>query len=321
MNPFVRDLAWVMQSPSLIASIDSASNLAGRIKLVTDDYCAMIFDKHLGWLQQLDRNPQPLMDFLSRRKASKLGYYFEDLVAFWLSQKIASDFYESHIKISSGNRDIGELDFLFRAEQEVHHWEAAVKFYLYTQNQQGTVTWYGPDTRDTFSRKLGRMLEHQLRLSDRPEVREILLSRGINDVSPRMFIKGYLFYPFQMRIQNTKHLVAGCEISTSHLAGWWLTTDRLNVEQLNSCSPKSLRWRVLPRLEWLAPRIYSVQNTEQMLHTSSQIVETVNGQISHSGNPRLIAGFSLNEAGKWQEETRGFVVNMGWPDSAVERAH
>ena len=243
MNPFVRDLAWVMLSPSLIATIDSTANAKGRIKLVPDNYCRMVFDKHLGWLQQLDRNPQPLMDFLSYRKTSKLGFYFEDLLAFWLSQKLATEFCESHIKVTADKRDIGEFDFLVQLEKEMQHWEAAVKFYLYTQEQQGQVTWYGPNTRDTFSRKLGHMLDHQLQLGDRPEARDILLSKGIKDVAPRMFIKGYLFYPFETRFQNAGYQVAGCEISTSHLAGWWLPADRLNQEMLNACSPKPLRWR------------------------------------------------------------------------------
>lgn len=314
-NPHVRDLAWVMQSPSLVTSINNEAASSGNIGVISDAFCAQILKKNHRWLQQLDQSPQPLIRFLAARETRKLGIYFEALVCFWLSQRIARGFFESHVKVSANNRDIGEFDFLFRSEKQMEHWETAVKFYLYTKNKDGEINWYGPNASDTLEKKLHRMLAHQLRLSENPEAKSLLRAINQDSVSARMFIKGYLFYPIDAESEAPRQPVSGCEISSSHLAGWWANIESLGQDVLNSFSSKSLRWRILPRLEWLAPRIYDTQQAKESLVSSSRIIELTGQIISRSGRPSLIAGYSLNGSGQWQEESRGFVVGMNWPDS------
>jgi len=309
-----------MQSPSLVALINADADLTGGIGAVSDRFCMDTYEKYKPWLQQLDNNPRPLMDFLATRKSSKLGLYFEDLVAYWLSEKIAEDIFETHIKVSSNRGDIGEFDFLFRAGQKIEQWETAVKFYLYTENRQGEVRWYGPNARDTLDKKLSRMLGHQLRLSEHPEAKDILLTKGINDVYAQMFLKGYLFYPPGLDLKSINRKIAGCEISPRHLTGWWTTLESFSGDMLHSCSQKKLRWRLLPRLDWMAPRIYDAQSCKDLLQTVDQIIEIVKNQISQADRPQLIAGYGLNEAGQWQEESRGFVVNGNWPDAVLSDA-
>ncbi len=306
-----------MSSPSLISSLLPESVYIDRARsgniFVSDQYCHAIYKDNLQWLQALDQQPQALLEFLSRRQSRKLGYYFENLVAFWLSQKISSDYFESHVKVSANNRDIGEFDFLFRSNQKFEHWETAVKFYLFTQDDGGLVAWYGPNAKDTLYKKLKRILDHQICLSERAEASSLLSGKGFDDIYASIFMKGYLFYPIGMSLANKRWQVAGCEISPEHLKGWWTSIKMLNEQLLRSISSNELHWRVLPRLEWLAPRVYTADEKAQSLLTGGQIVELLNTQFSQSDESRLIAGYSLNEAGQWQEESRGFVVGENWP--------
>jgi len=314
-HPAVRDLAWVMYSPSLLSSrlpnVDVIDK--DRCRFISDKYCNTIFESGRKWLEGLDQHPRPLLEFLSKRKSSKLGYYFENLVAFWLSKKISGDYFQSHVKVSVDKRDIGEFDFLFRSEQKFEHWETAVKFYLYTQDQTGSANWLGPNANDTLSVKLERMLSHQVRLSERSEAISILSEKGIDDIHAGIFIKGYLFYPLDLDFSTMNWRVAGCEISSQHLKGWWSSVKSLNVDMLDSLSDMELRWKILPRLEWLAPRIYSSDKGLELLLPGAQIVELLKSEFSQSAQSRLIAGYYLNEAGQWQEGSRGFVVAGHWP--------
>lgn len=315
-HPAVRDLAWVMQSPSLVSlllpkagSIDKECSVN---PFISDSFCNAIYQANQEWLKDLDQQPRPLLEFLSKRKSSKLGYYFENLVAYWLSQNISDGYFESHVKVSTENRDIGEFDFLFRSEQKFYHWETAVKFYLYTQDQSGSVNWFGPNANDTLSGKLERMLSHQIRLSERPEAISMLSEKGSDDICASIFMKGYLFYPLDLDFSTMNWQVAGCEISSQHLKGWWSSVKLLNADMLDSLSDMALRWNILPRLEWLAPRIYSSDNGLKLLLSGAQIVELLKSEFSQSAQSRLIAGYYLNGAGQWQEESRGFVVGEFW---------
>jgi len=317
LHPVVRDLAWVMQSPSLVSSLLPVADVVGRLQgsdlFVSDQYCNRVYDTNRQWLLELDQQPHPLIEFLSQSRSSKLGYYFENLVAWWLTQKVTEGYFESHVKVSVGNRDIGEFDFLFRSDQKYKHWETAVKFYLYTLDEKGAVTWYGPNARDTLQRKLERMLGHQIPLSGRQEASPVLADRGIDEVYSGIFMKGYLFYPLDYDTCNTVGQVAGCEISPVHLKGWWLSLDLLNEQLLGSVSGGELRWRVLPRLEWLAPRIYTDEEQVSVLSGTGELVNLLQNLFSRSDESRLIAGYLPNETGQWQEMSRGFVVGKNWP--------
>ena len=316
-HPVVRDLAWVMCSPSLVSSLSRDAGQVNKFPMpdlfVNDRYCNRVYESNYPWLLELDRQPQPLLQYLSERRSTKLGHYFEDLVAWWLMQKIADGYFESHVKVTEGGRNIGEFDFLFRSGQIYEHWECAVKFYLYTRDKSGTVYWYGPNARDTLQKKLNRMLEHQVPLSGRTESKAALVNREIDSVHSEIFLKGYLFYPLGYNAYDNIEQVANCEISPLHLRGWWLSVDVLNDQQLKEVANEELRWRVLPRLDWLAPRIYPPDEQKNGLIESGQLVQALKILFSQSDESRLIAGYSVNGAGQWQEVSRGFVVGKNWP--------
>lgn len=315
----VRDLAWTMQSPSLMVSTDQGSG----VQFVSDEYCQTNYSQSLQWLQQQDNNPESLVAHLEKRKSRRLGYYFEDLVAFWLENRIADGGVEAHIKVSSDNRDVGEFDFLFPANNSTWHWETAVKFYLYLPGNEEEENWYGPNARDTLYKKLVRLSQHQVRLGQLPEAQKLMSARGIKYLQAQIFLKGYLFYPPRIDLSKIDRQVAGLEISPAHLKGWWLPINCIDPESLREISDRDLRWRVLPRLEWLAGRIYkksqaedSLLKAEGSLLTPSQMVKCLRKDFEKSDESRLLAGYYINENGQWQEGSRGFVVGQHWPGKA-----
>lgn len=309
-HPVVRDLAWVMQSPSLVTSLRQPDD-----SLVTDDYCRHVFEEQLSWLHELDRNPSVIVDFLSRRPSSRLGYYFEDLVAFWLKQKISRNLFASHIKVSSSGRDLGEFDFLFQENAKCLHWEIAVKFYLYHSDVQGKVNWFGPNAIDTLQKKLHRMLSHQLRLAELPEAQAVLSEQGIDksNLSSKIFLKGYLFYPLNLPDPDYDFGIENLQISQQHLRGWWLSEDELTEQSLRRLDERELHWQQLPKKHWLAPRCYS-QGEAAELFSGSQIVSETIEHFKNTEESLLLAGYSACDDGVWQERTRGFIVSRRWPD-------
>ena len=281
---------------------------------LSDQRCVSIHDGQVQWLQALDKNPQPLMDYLAVRKSSRLGYYFEDLVAYWIEEKISGGYFESHVKVSDGNRDIGEFDFLFKSSCGIEHWEAAVKFYLYTQDQSGKVTWHGPNAKDTLEKKVQRMTAHQVRLSELSEAKVVLSGKGIDQVSAAVFLKGYLFYPLGMDRGEVDREVLGYQISPAHLKGWWLRVAELNRFENEVIFDNNLRWRIVPRLEWLAPGVYASTSDVKGLVNTATLRTTLQKHFAEAEQSLLVGGFAVDETGLWQEQTRGFVVAQSWPD-------
>lgn len=311
-QPLVRDLAWVMASPSLLNSVND--RMAG---IVSDAQCQEFIQANLGWLQALDDEPAPLISALSNQKSSRLGYYFEGLVAYWLRQKISDGYFESHLKVTANKSDLGEFDFLFSANKRFYHWETAVKFYLYTSNHSGEVSWYGPNANDTFYKKLSRMIQHQVRLSEFEDAESLLAKRGIDraQLEANIFLKGYLFYPLTGDFSNAEFAVANCVISSTHLKGWWLRVSELKDRFVDLASQNNLRWRQLPKHEWLAPRVYCDDEGLQSLLTQDLIESGLHLEFEKSDQARLIAGYSQDQQGNWREQTRGFIVNRRWPDA------
>ena len=309
-TPAVRDLAWVMRSPSLIVTTESTG-----FEFVTDRFCKTVYESSHQWLQDLDSCSDSLTEFLSRRPSSRLGYYFEDLVAYWLDQRISQDYFESHIKVSNGNRDLGEFDFLFQRGSSYYHWETAVKFYLYWTDDAGEETWFGPNANDTLAKKLDKLINHQIRMSQLPESKTILLNKNIDAsrINPQIFLKGYLFYPLDQDVSNILLAESNYQLSSEHLMGWWLCVNELANPGLGLFSSDSLRWQTLPRRKWLAPRIYDPDAGEEYLKPGHQIIADLNGHFKQSDKSLLIAGYTQDRRGRWCEQSRGFVVSQHWP--------
>lgn len=299
-QPQVRDLAWAMASPSLLAE---------SLNVVSDDTCQALYKTNHDWLLELDEQPELLATTLEKNKSHRLGYYFEQLVAFWLKERIADDYFASHVRVFEDKRTIGEFDFLFKTSRSdaLVHWETAVKFYLYYQAEDEKVWWYGPNAQDRLDIKLDRVFKHQLRLSDTFQGRALLQKKGFKSVRAHTLFKGYLFYPVTSDWRNPQLLPD--TIAPGHLKGWWT---KINTFALPDHS-KSDRWLVLPRLEWLAPKLVQQEQASNLMDTK-QVIEYLRQHFGHRQQPLLLAQMVRGENTTWQEKSRGFVVSSAWPD-------
>jgi hypothetical protein len=299
-HPFVRDLAWVMASPSL---------LADSIQVVSNDACQEIYNNNIDWLVKLDEQPELLLAALEQQKSHRLGYYFEHLVAFWLQQRIADENFASHVRVYEEKRTLGEFDFLFKTKRSdsLIHWETAVKFYLHYQAEDGKVWWYGPNAQDRLDIKLDRVFNHQLKLSASPQGRALLQEKGFENVQSQTFFKGYLFYPVSSDWRHPQPLPDN--IAPHHLTGWWT---RINTLELPD-HEESDRWVVLPRLEWLAPRRIRQEQDSNLMDTQ-QLIDFLRKHFDHGQQSLLLTHMVWSDHSNWCEKTRGFVVSSAWPN-------
>ena len=110
----------------------------------------------------------------------KLGHLFEDAFAATIDAADDLSLIGRNVQLpGSDGQTLGEMDFLILnvPRQQPIHLELAVKFYLAHEDAQGTMQFPGPDARDNWPRKLKRLTSHQLRLTDLPAVRSLLLEQ------------------------------------------------------------------------------------------------------------------------------------------------
>ena len=297
-DPAVRDLAWVIGSPGLLA----AEYPAYQHQVIDDAWCSAQLQHSTGWLTTLDMAPQPLHDFIAARPTRRLGHYFESLVQFWLMQMPDTHIIATNLQVKDQQRTLGEYDFLFRdASAALCHWETAVKFYLQQAPLAEARAFIGPGTRDRLDLKLERVFQHQLLLGRTPAGQQAL-PQGLQPDKTRAFIKGYLFY----HASSVQHLpVRG--VSTAHLSGWWV---RHSLEQVPQASSAS-RWLLMPRLRWLAPARVAA---ETVVMSYAELNRMLSDHFRIGKDALLLFEMTRTETGEWQEISRGFVVCETWPD-------
>lgn len=290
-DPRVRDLVWVMAAPSLM------SESAAPYFAVPDAFGQDAVLRAMPQLLELDRHPAALHDWIAARSPHRLGRYFETLLEYWLNHLIGGQLIAANLPVKAGDIVMGEYDFLWRdVAGALNHWEVSVKFYLQVDAAAGLAGYVGTLTRDRLDLKFAHLRDKQLKLSATP-AGEAALPRPGEAVSARALLKGWLFYP------HGQAIIPGPEVSPRHLSGWWL---RCGETAFNP--QPGLRWKVLPRLEWLTP---SMSWGEEGLQTGAGFNAALETHFAVDSAPLLVAG--LTAAGNaWQEVTRGFVVSAGW---------
>ena len=299
----VRDLAWVMASPSLLAQ--SQTPYAGE--KVSDDWCQQVYQNNLDWLLQLDDDPTPLQQWLKQNESPLLGIYFESLLAFWIAHLSDSELLARNLVVGEPGLQIGEFDLLFKdkGRDQIIHWEAAVKFYL--RYGESDYQWLGPNPRDSLQQKLNKVFNRQLRLSEHAQAQQVLQAElGRAQVISQAFIKGYLFYPYATGWQTSNAISPG--VSSQHLRGWWCRHDEM-VVRLRQQMDNTRRWLLPPRLEWLAPQV--TMNNQALMH-DGEMQEYLSTYFSEHYQASMLVEMK-NVDGIWQEISRGFVVDQRWP--------
>ncbi|TDG11940.1 DUF1853 family protein [Seongchinamella unica] len=190
-TPEVRDLAWACFSPPLF----HASKLARQASVSNCHFSLTAARRQ--WLRQLDRQPQALLQFIAAGRSTRLGIYFESLWQFFLSNEPQVELLASNLPVRAGGKTLGEFDLVYfcHRRQRPVHLELALKFYLCAPGMDGSEWqhWLGPNVKDRLDRKLTRMLEHQARLSEQAQAREVLAALGVESPLREVEVKGRLY--------------------------------------------------------------------------------------------------------------------------------
>ncbi len=271
----IRDLKWVVNSPSLIRP--------PLHEVATFDASAVSLDA-LGQL-------------LGERKNFRVGRYFESLVNLWIESIQGCEIVEYQKQLFEGNRTIGEIDFLYRNfAGELTHLETAVKFYLhYSGEHRDGSHFIGPNSSDNFEQKCHRLFGQQMKLGQRyyPEVSRV-----------EAFVKGRIFY----HPESLPPTILPEQLSTSHLRGNWIHANELHW--LDGFHAESFFF-IQQKPHWLADAIADL--SEPNLKSRQEIQAICRDHFQDSIRPFLISAMELQND-LYVEYNRFFVVSENWPN-------
>ncbi|WP_118179147.1 DUF1853 family protein [Paraburkholderia phosphatilytica] len=303
-DPAVRDLAWLLFGPPLVRA-QPAGELAA---LFGDPADPADLSATVDWLRAQDANPEPLHRELAQSRITRVGRLAETLLAWYLRTGPGPRLVAANVPLRRAGITLGECDFLVETRQGARlHWELAVKCYLHAGHEPHRPSarladYVGPNLQDRFDLKLMHLLDHQLPLSAREEFASI---GHAGPWTPQMLVRGWLFYgPDAMPGAVS---VEAAQIDPAHGQGWWVTL----AGWAAFAAAHAERWRVLPRLEWLAPR------RDGSAQTFAE-VDALTARSAERNEPLMVAGFVADGEGGWRERSRGFIVPDGWP--ALARA-
>jgi hypothetical protein len=271
----LRDLEWVINSPSLISK--PADQIVPHLPL----------DKRAIDVDDLE-------GFLETRKDHRVGRYFENLILYWLVKIREVELLANAYQVQVERQTIGELDFVFRDEQQiVTHWEVAVKFFLYLPEINSTGSHLiGPNSADNFEKKITKLFRKQLPLS----------KTAFPEVARReAFVKGRIFYHPDDHSPSPN----SPELSSSHLRATWVRESDLSRFERSMHH----RFQILKKPYWLSP--VRCSDTPELL-TGAKLIETIADAWKSNRHPVLV-GELRDEGREWTEVDRVFVVPEEWP--------
>lgn len=298
----VRDLAWLLFAPDLLDAHSAGAPLARPLASAEEAHAT------LRWLDTLDADPDALHALVCKPNLTRLGFYAEALLEYFLRQGPAARLIAANVPLRRDGITMGEVDFLLEtARGERLHWELAVKFYLHVDHDDAAsparlADYVGPGLQDRFDLKHERLIHHQLAMSARPE----FASLGFDGPwLGQLFVKGRLFYRYGREGDQAAAGAPG--LAAQHERGWWMTVSEWR--EAHADRP----WLVLPRLGWLAPLRAAAIDVEQARLSMERIDAT--------RSPIMAAMLEPGARGGLRERSRGFIVPDEWPEAARAYAH
>ncbi len=300
-NKVVRDLAWIIASPPLLNNIN-------HLQLFFDhSYYKNEYNKFADRLDDLDGNPQELVDHIDERNTHLLGKYFESLVEYWLTKSEDKELLAHNLQVFQGRNTIGEFDFVYRdlTDEKVYHLECAGKFYISHKNSNELSNFIGPNSVDNLERKVKKIVNDQISLGETEAGKEALFIEGIEkEVTPKILLKGYLFYYADLFFNEIITIPQNAE--PDHPKGWWIHKKDIDY----FFSRHNSKWIIIERMNWIS-KVFEL-NQKKIL-SNNEIISRLKKYFADNTYPLLIAEVAQNKNEEYEEVSRGFVVHDTWP--------
>jgi len=287
-NIHVRDLAWALNSPSLMSFGSKKSPIWSNNSWSLQEY-----EKSKKLLTTCDNDPSELTEAVKPWPRFRLGKYYESLWSFWLKKNPRYELLYENLQLHKNGITLGEFDFILRdlKTKKTAHWEVSVKFYLGYGDTSLPSSWYGLQFNDRLDKKADHLNQQQCQLSKSYEGKLFLSQKNIHVDEVRVILKGRLFYP-----STTGNNQIPQNSNPQHLKSEWKTFS----DFITNHQQQPYQWVILNKSQWFSNRDLNDPHYE-----FDDLKKLIADQI-HS-NPFCLA--ALNEG---RETFRLFVVPDGW---------
>lgn len=177
--------------------------------------------------KQVDFRQWPLPEYKNR-----LGLWYEKLWIQIIKHYPSWEIMAHNDQVIENKRTLGAIDFLVadHRSKQVIHFELAIKFYLHFF-EWGWQGWLGPDPKDQLSKKVARLLSHQLPMGFHAQIQKIKAQYPTYRFNQKLILQGRLFY-------------AG----TRPEDGIWMRDSQLSRQE-------RLEFKPVDRQYWLTPHL------------------------------------------------------------------
>lgn len=283
----LRDLAWALLQTPLFTHIPDFDDTWLKRDFIADDV--------IKWCYQIEQRPNMLFEHMADQRSSRLGLYFEHLLAFYFTyypnqnnprfQVLAKNY-----QVQKLRRTLGEFDFIIYDKDlgKTIHLETSLKFYLGHKALVDDIPnnlpyynwhhWVGPNKQDTLAKKMIHLKKKQLPLSQSPLGLSALKQlKGLSlPLERRLLFSGRFYFPRDLKIEIPSY----SQTSTKH---WWTKLNRLieRPEQLSS----GHFYCILPRSYWLSEFSTITECDNLITLTADELLAAV---ISESKNTQPV---------------------------------
>lgn len=207
-------------------------------------------------IQQFEFPKLDLTNFIPEEIPSKIRlghqmeYVFKQLIEYCSDYEVLLH----NLPVKSGNRTIGEIDFILKDVQtgELIHIELTYKFYIINPEISEPIhQLIGPNKRDMFFTKMEKIKNQQFQLLHSEEGAKALADRKIDHskIEHQVCYKGQLFELYGSSPINIRPLNTDC------IAGYWLRFNDFNSGEFKKHQfyiPNKSQWVIKPhdKVEW-----------------------------------------------------------------------
>ncbi|CAG9001255.1 MAG: hypothetical protein CENE_03273 [Candidatus Celerinatantimonas neptuna] len=188
----------------------------------------------------------------------RLGLWYEQLWIEIIKQYRAWELLAHNHQVIENKQTCGAIDFLVadHDSQQVIHFEIAIKFYLHFF-ENGWQGWLGPDPKDQLSKKVARLLNHQLPMGFHPQIQKMKARYPKYRFSQKLILQGRLF-----------------EAGTKPSDGIWMRNSQLTYQERHAFKPVERQYWLTPHLAPEAVLPETISKTTMIYGRGQQIMLT-----------------------------------------------